>query len=66
MKACTVFWNRRIWKEDNYWINSRDCPDGAYMLQNSRTWYVVMGRGFTPINLCDVPKELRLLALLLQ
>lgn len=41
-------------------------PDGAYMLFNKKLWYAKRHSSLTPINLCDVPKELRLLTLLLN
>jgi hypothetical protein len=40
-------------------------PDGAYMLAPRERWYIVLSGGLTPINLCDIPPEVRLIYLLM-
>ena len=40
-------------------------PDGAYMLAPRGRWYRVLSGGLTPINLCDIPAEVRMNCLLL-
>lgn len=52
------------------WIQgslSLEMPDGAYLLvTEGRRWYIRQWSGYTPINLCDVPIELRALCLILD
>ena len=41
-------------------------PDGAYYRSGIGAWYLKSHGTFTPINLCDIPNEVRVLCLLLN
>lgn len=68
MKYNTVFSiEGGVLAEDDVWIPYENVPEGSYLYrQHSCTWYIRMGTSYTPINLSDVPKELKLLVLLLN
>lgn len=40
-------------------------PDGAYTRTSNNTWYLQFHGTKTPINLCDIPNEVRVNCLLL-
>lgn len=42
-----------------------DLPDGAYVRFPSGNWYMQFHGTKTPINLCDIPNEVRVNCLLL-
>ncbi len=42
-----------------------DLPDGAYAKSYLGYWYLVLNNGLTPINLSDIPPEVRLNCLLM-
>lgn len=69
MKACTVFHSGAIVMEGDRWIGSHRWPAGAYARtqQNggSALWYVKRHHSARPINLSDLPKDVRLIMLLL-
>lgn len=69
MKTHTIFYADQIYEEYEDWKSVRDLPDGAYALirhhREEPLWYVIQHCNAQPINLCDVPKTYRLLALLL-
>lgn len=49
-------------------LSPRDLPDGAYVYAprgDQTYWYLVRFCNAEPINLCDVPKELRTYVLLI-
>lgn len=52
------------------WVSgsrSLEVPDGAYLLMTEgHRWYLRQWSSFTPLNLCDVPAELKTLCLLLD
>ena len=62
-----VFYGQQVYGE--YEIASvppaSHLPDGAYMLAPRGRWYLVLSGGLTPINLCDIPPEVRVNCLLL-
>lgn len=69
MKLVTVFYAGQLHEEADKWIPVHTIPDGAYVLNQNKagaTWYVIRYGGATPINLSDVPKELRLLLLIIN
>lgn len=55
--------------ESDHWIGSNQWPEGACCRtqQNNGTanWYVRQYNGVVPINLCDIPKEIKTLMLLM-
>lgn len=66
MKPILVFYAGLLYGEYDQYPPAREMPDGAYLYCHKLdTWYVAMHRGWTPINLSDVPKELRTYLLLL-
>jgi hypothetical protein len=40
-------------------------PDGAYLRDPKNRWYIILSGGLTPINLSDIPNEVRLNCLLM-
>ena len=68
MSKIIVFYGQQIYGE-----YTRDdspptweLPDGCYIrYPEPNGWYIVLHRGLTPINLCDIPPEVRLNCLLL-
>ena len=71
MKTYNVFYAGLLYGQYDRdgWPRSHSFPDGCYCLMTfsdkSHAWYIHMGGGFTPINLADVPNEVRLLTILL-
>jgi len=70
LKTYTVFYASLLYGEYaiGEWPGAHSLPDGCYMLmsmQRSRDWYVKQHGSLTPIELSDVPLELRTLLLLL-
>jgi hypothetical protein len=44
----------------------RELPDGCYIwYPETPGWYILICRSLTPINLCDIPPEVKLNCLLL-
>lgn len=71
MKACTVFHGGAIFAEADEWIKSGQLPNGAYIRthvkwRRSSDWYVTRHGNVSPINLCDIPKEIKMIMLLLD
>lgn len=57
-----VFYGQQIYGE--YDKFPRDLPDGA-LVKTPLAWYVMLAGALTPINLCDIPPEVRVNCLLL-
>ncbi len=69
MKTYLVFYAGLLYDEVNHWSSS-DLPDGAYVFGPTLKhqwgqWYLIRHAGHDTVDLDDVPKELRMLALLL-
>lgn len=66
-KLYLAFVNGVLSKSGDRWHDTALLPDGAYIyyrVGTSEDWYYVIRGTATPINLADVPKELRLTLLL--
>ena len=61
----TVFYGQQVYGEYPDALPSMDLPDGCYLQTKKPEWYIKIGGGFTPINLCDIPPEVRVNCLLL-
>jgi hypothetical protein len=61
----TAYLNNEVIKDTDKFIYFSDLPEGAYVYKEvTKAWYHVRFRNGMPINLSDVPKELRLLRLI--
>ncbi len=59
-----VFYGQQVYGEFEN-LAPLDLPDGCYVRGFMGNWYVRIGGGLTPINLSDIPPEVRLNCLLL-
>ena len=62
MSKFIVFYGQQIYGE--YDKFPRDLPDGA-LVKTPLAWWVMLAGGLTPINLCDIPPEVRVNCLLM-
>ena len=64
-----VFYGQQIYGEYDsatMYALGPDLPDGCYMRRpQTNNWYLRLSGSWTPINLCDVPPEVRLNCLLM-
>ena len=64
-----VFYAGLLYDEYPTWQRAATLPDGAYIFDTDKKgggqWYIVNFASAMPINLCDVPKELRTWVLIL-
>ena len=72
MSNLIVFYGQQVYGEytkdeiSARYIRHEPFPDGCYMRNPfTQQWYVHIGGGFTPINLSDIPKEVRVNCLLM-
>ena len=65
MKMVRVFHEGVLRSEHLTWQRANTLPNGAYVLDADGSWFAIRFSAATSINLCDVPKELRLLNVLL-
>ena len=59
----TVFYGQQVYGEFDKF--PKDLPDGAYV-KTPKYWYIVLAGTMTPINLSDIPPEVRLNCLLMD
>ena len=64
----TVFYGTQVFGEYAEWPGRvSNIPDGAYIRHNpSGHWFLIQWDQSTSINLCDIPKEIQALCLLLN
>jgi hypothetical protein len=60
-----VFYGQQIYGEYDSHPWCAGLPDGGYLRSPKGVWYIVLSGGLTPINLSDIPPEVRLNCLLL-
>lgn len=65
MNTCHVFYAGKFYGEIQKGPQMLDIPDGAYIRYPSKNWYKQFHGTKTPINLWDIPKEVRVNCLLL-
>ena len=68
MNKYIVFYGQQVFGEyekPDIWTRVDVFPDGCYMRNPMGNWYIRIGGGFTPINLCDIPPEVRVNCLLM-
>lgn len=62
-----IFLNGALYCETEDLLRLSELPEGAYVFSiYTKNWYHVRFSGGVPINLSDVPKELRLLQMVLS
>lgn len=61
-----VFHEGKLHSEEKTLWYSMELPHNSYVCNKLDNWYVVRNAQARPINLCDVPKELRMQVLLLR
>lgn len=69
MRTYYVFYAGQLYGEFREYEDYRkliDLPDGAYIRSPYKSWYLQFHGAKTPINLCDIPNEVRVLCLLLD
>ena len=66
MDAFHVFYAGQHYGEFKEYLSLMDLPDGAYIRFPSTHWYIQYHGTKLPINLCDVPNDVRVLCLLLN
>lgn len=64
MQRYTAFRGTEIIKQSSKFEPSHTLSAGDYVLFDT-VWYICISHSLTPINLSDVPKELRALLLIL-
>ena len=60
-----VFLDGVLLAEYDEWPQAGRIPNGTYLLTKQGDWYRKYRNNSSPINLCDVPKELRLAVVLM-
>lgn len=65
MNKYIVFYGQQVYGEYDTHPRYADLPDGAYLRSPKGVWYIMTHRGLTPINLSDIPNEVRLNCLLM-
>lgn len=66
MRTYYVFYAGQLYGEFEESKSLLDLPDGAYIRFPSKNWYIQFHGTKSPINLCDIPNEVRVLCLLLD
>lgn len=66
MSLYHVFYAGQLYGEYEKWRDLLYIPDGAYLRTNRNFWYLQFHGHKSPINLCDIPNEVRVLCLLLD
>lgn len=68
MSKFIVFYGQQIYGEYDkpaIWTQANQFPDGAFLRNPMGQWYLRLSGSWTPINLCDIPPEVRVNCLLL-
>lgn len=63
----TVFYAGQLYGEfpfQEYYDQPMPMPDGAYVLYPRGHWYIQIHGGLSPINLSDLPEEIKVYRLL--
>lgn len=63
-----VFYGQQVYGEydkSTMWSRASNFPEGSYLRNPMGDWYIRIGCGWTPINLCDIPPEVRVNCLLM-
>lgn len=63
-----VFYGAQLYGEysQTEYINCyKELPEGSYLYTPDKTWYLRQWGSLTPINLCDLSKEVRMYCLIM-